>query len=89
MARSVAPGKGSRIPALDLEAGTLLGPYEIVSLLGKGGMGEVHRARDSRLERDVAIKVLRAEWSGDASCRERLEREAKRISRRRTESTSV
>jgi serine/threonine protein kinase len=65
---------------LTLEAGTRLGPYEIVSLLGKGGMGEVYKARDTRLERDVAIKVLRSEWSGDPRFKERLEREAKKIS---------
>ena len=65
---------------MTLEAGTRLGPYEIVSLLGKGGMGEVYKARDTRLERDVAIKVLRSEWSGDPRFKERLEREAKKIS---------
>ena len=65
---------------MTLEAGTRLGPYEIVSLLGKGGMGEVYKARDTRLEREVAIKVLRAEWSGDPRFKERLEREAKKIS---------
>ena len=48
-----------------LSAGTRLGPYEIQSPLGAGGMGEVYRARDSRLERDVAIKVLPAAFSRD------------------------
>ena len=43
---------------MNLAPGTKLGPYEIVSLIGAGGMGEVYRARDSRLRRDVAIKVL-------------------------------
>ena len=42
---------------MTLEAGTCLGPYEIVELLGKGGMGEVYRARDTRLDRDVEVKV--------------------------------
>ena len=65
---------------MTLEAGTRLGPYEIVSPLGKGGMGEVYKARDTRLEREVAIKVLPTEWSGDPRFKERLEREAKKIS---------
>ena len=64
-----------------LISGTRLGPYEIVSPLGAGGMGEVYRARDTRLERDVAIKVLPANLSSDASLRQRLEREAKAISK--------
>ena len=49
-----------------LSAGSRLGPYEIVSLLGAGGMGEVYRARDTRLGRDVAIKVLPESFSADA-----------------------
>ena len=64
-----------------LTAGTKLGPYEIVSPLGAGGMGEVYRARDIRLERDVAIKVLPANLSSDPSLRLRLEREAKAVSK--------
>jgi serine/threonine protein kinase/Tol biopolymer transport system component len=64
-----------------LTSGTKLGPYEIHSSLGAGGMGEVYRARDSRLERDVAIKVLPASLSSDPSLRQRLEREAKAISK--------
>ena len=63
-----------------LEPGTHLGPYEIVELRGKGGMGEVYRARDTRLGRDVAVKVLPAELTGDDDYRRRLEREAKTIS---------
>jgi serine/threonine-protein kinase len=50
---------------LTLQSGTRLGPYEIVELRGKGGMGEVYRARDTRLDRDVAVKVLPAELSED------------------------
>jgi Tol biopolymer transport system component len=65
---------------MGLPSGTRLGPYEIESLLGAGGMGEVYRARDTRLERVVAVKVL-ATASSDPSWKLRLEREAKSISR--------
>src|SRR5271169_2191698 len=64
-----------------LTSGTKLGPYEILSPLGAGGMGEVYRARDPRLDREVAIKVLPASLSSDASLKQRLEREAKAISK--------
>jgi len=63
-----------------LTPGTYLGPYEILTLLGAGGMGEVYRARDTRLDRDVAIKILPAELSGDTSRKQRFELEAKVIS---------
>ena len=66
---------------MGLANGTKLGPYLIQSPIGSGGMGEVYRARDSRLERDVAIKVLPANLSTDPSLRQRLEREAKAVSR--------
>jgi len=56
---------------MPLTAGTKLGPYEIQSALGAGGMGEVYRARDARLNRDVAIKILPASFSTDP---ERLQR---------------
>src|SRR5262245_40883404 len=59
-----------------LTSGTQLGTYEIVGLLGAGGMGEVYRARDSRLKRDVAIKVLPEAFSDDAERISRLQREA-------------
>jgi Tol biopolymer transport system component len=64
-----------------LAAGSKLGPYEIQSALGAGGMGEVYRARDTRLERTVAIKILPAHLSSDPVRRQRFEREAKTISR--------
>ena len=61
---------------MSLATGTKLGPYEIVSLLGAGGMGEVYRARDSRLKREVAIKVLPRTLSADADRLRRFEQEA-------------
>ena len=64
---------------LALTPGTRLGPYEIVVLLGAGGMGEVYRARDSRLDRDVAIKVLPAAVAHDADRLRRFEHEARAI----------
>ncbi len=63
-----------------LSAGTRLGPYEIVSPLGAGGMGEVYRAKDGRLDRTVAIKVLPSHLSSDPELKQRMEREAKAIS---------
>src|SRR5215472_10121163 len=60
-----------------LAAGTKLGPYEIVSALGAGGMGEVYRARDHRLGRDVAVKVLPAALSHDPERLRRFEQEAR------------
>jgi serine/threonine protein kinase len=63
-----------------LEAGTRVGPYEVVSLVGVGGMGEVYKARDSRLDRIVAIKLLRADVAGRADRRARFDKEARAIS---------
>ena len=63
-----------------LVAGTKLGPYEVQSPLGAGGMGEVYRARDTRLGRDVAIKILPEHLSRDPLRKQRFEREAKTIS---------
>src|SRR5688572_15361758 len=60
--------------------GSRLGPYEILSAIGAGGMGEVYRAKDTRLDRIVAIKVLPALASGDPEFRQRFEREARAIS---------
>src|SRR6476659_7073513 len=65
---------------MPFEAGTRLGPYEIEALLGAGGMGEVYRARDTRLDRTVAIKILPADVAADPQRRERLRREARAIS---------
>src|SRR6195256_3298494 len=65
---------------MTLAAGSKLGPYEIVTPLGAGGMGEVYRARDTRLERTVAIKILPAQFSSDPVRKQRFEREAKTIS---------
>ena len=62
-----------------LTSGTRLGPYEIVAPLGTGGMGEVYRARDSRLEREVAIKVVRADRAASEGSRERFERESRAV----------
>jgi eukaryotic-like serine/threonine-protein kinase len=59
-----------------LTIGTQLGPYEITALLGKGGMGEVYRARDLKLKREVAIKILPDEFSCDADRVTRFQREA-------------
>ena len=65
---------------MNLESGRRLGPYEIVTLLGVGGMGEVYRARDTRLDRIVAIKVLPAHLTASSASRARFEREARAIS---------
>jgi serine/threonine protein kinase len=65
---------------MPLQAGTRLGHYEILEALGAGGMGEVYRARDPRLDRSVAVKVLPAHLSSDPALRQRFEREAKAIS---------
>ena len=64
---------------MSLAPGLRLGPYEVVAPLGAGGMGEVYRARDTRLERDVALKVLPDEVSSDRERRARFEREAKAV----------
>ena len=65
---------------MSLIPGTRLGPYEVLAPLGAGGMGDVYRARDTRLDRTVAIKVLPAHLAGDPEFRSRFEREAKAIS---------
>jgi serine/threonine protein kinase len=65
---------------MPLAAGSHLGPYEIVAPVGAGGMGEVYRARDTRLDRAVAVKVLSGRLSADPQIRERFEREARVVS---------
>ena len=62
-----------------LTPGTRLGAYEVLALLGNGGMGEVYRARDTRLDRIVAIKILHPDAAGDPDRRQRLDREARAI----------
>src|SRR5262245_48440291 len=61
---------------MPLAPGVRLGAYEVLALIGEGGMGQVYKARDTRLDRHVAIKVLDEEFSGDATRRARFEREA-------------
>src|SRR5882672_3279600 len=63
-----------------LTSGTKLGPYEIAALLGAGGMGEVYRACDTRLDRTVAIKILPAHLSDNPEFKQRFDREARAIS---------
>ena len=64
---------------MPLSPGTKLGPYEIIAAIGAGGMGEVYRARDSRLDRDLAIKVLPESFAGDADRLRRFEQEARTV----------
>jgi len=72
---------GARLPAtMTLSPGERLGPYEILQPIGAGGMGEVYRARDTRLNRAVAVKVLPAMLTNNPACRQRLEREARAAS---------
>ena len=65
---------------MDLSAGTRLGPYEIIAALGAGGMGEVYRARDTRLDRAVAIKILPSNLSCNSELKNRFDREARTLS---------
>ena len=65
---------------MPLATGTRLGPYEILAPIGAGGMGEVYRAKDTRLDRTVAVKVLPAHLAANPELRQRLEREARAVS---------
>lgn len=65
---------------MGLISGTKLGPYEIQSPLGAGGMGEVYRARDTRLDRTVAVKILPPRLSSNPEAKQRFEREARAVS---------
>ena len=65
---------------MPLSAGTRLGPYDIVAAIGAGGMGEVYKARDTRLDRTVAVKILPETLAGDPQFRDRFDREARAIS---------
>ena len=81
--RGVAQARSAIISAtlhLPLKSGTRLGPYEILSLVGAGGMGEVYKSRDTRLDRTVAVKILNPAFATDAQFRERFDREARAIS---------
>jgi Tol biopolymer transport system component len=71
---------GNRRNSVSISPGARLGPYEIIAAIGAGGMGEVYRARDTRLERMVAVKVLPDHLSSSEELRQRFEREAKTIS---------
>ena len=74
------PGELSEVLQMSvLGTGTRLGPYEIVSLIGAGGMGDVYKARDTRLDRTVAIKVISPLGGGDQELRLRFEREARAV----------
>ena len=64
---------------MGIQVGAQLGPYEITRLIGKGGMGEVYRARDTKLKRDVAIKLLPDEFSRDPERLARFQREAEAL----------
>ena len=64
---------------MPLQPGTTLGPYEIQAPLGAGGMGEVYKARDTRLDRTVAIKVLPEHVAADPDLKQRFEREARAV----------
>jgi serine/threonine protein kinase len=78
--RVVSPQSYNHAQRMGLTSGTKLGPYEVQSPLGAGGMGEVYRGRDTRLDRTVAIKILPAHLSSNPEAKQRFEREARAIS---------
>jgi eukaryotic-like serine/threonine-protein kinase len=80
MPASVSVLTGIIPSAVTLQPGTRLGPYEVLSALGAGGMGEVYKARDTRLDRTVAVKILPQMLAADPQFRERFDREARAIS---------
>src|SRR5262245_18692633 len=79
-ARAASCRTSGTLLGMSLALGVRLGPYEVVAPLGAGGMGEVYRARDTRLNRDVAVKVLPQHLSSNPQTRARFEREAKAVS---------
>src|SRR5437870_8304891 len=72
--------ESGRTRTMTLQAGTRLGPYEVLAPIGAGGMGEVYRARDTKLHRDIVIKTLRGEVASDADRVRRFEQEAQSAS---------
>src|SRR5262245_17015039 len=79
LAQPDAAPRGRICDAMPLVKGSKLGPYEVVAPIGSGGMGDVYRARDTRLQRDVAIKVLPAGVGGDVERRRRFDQEARTV----------
>src|SRR4026207_2003856 len=77
--RLVGPSDNPILTRMSLPPGARLGPYEILSPLGKGGMGEVYRARDTRLSRTAAAQGPPSQWAQSAESRDRFEREARLI----------
>ena len=79
LAAHLIAGDASLTPTPRLGAGTMIGPYRVAHLIGAGGMGEVYRARDTKLGRDVALKVLPTAFTADADRLARFEREARML----------
>src|SRR5262245_48385403 len=73
---ALASNLGRHLDAMVLSAGTMIGPYAVIGTLGAGGMGQVYRARDSRLQRDVAVKVLPIQVANEPERLTRFKREA-------------